>query len=83
MGPNLLDKNYVNDFAEFILNQLVIHDVQYFCRKSTVFPARISLGINEIWVGVLLNHFLKYWNLALSKDSALPTNVKKIFHCNS
>ena len=59
VGSNLLDKNNVNDFTEFVFNQLVIHDVQYFCWKRTVFPTRITFSIQNLWVIVLLYDLLE------------------------
>lgn len=60
MRPDFLNENNVQNFTELILNQLVVHDVEYFRWQTAVFPVWVSLPVQGVWIDVLFNYFFQY-----------------------
>lgn len=82
VGPDFLDQNYVQDFAELVLDQLVVHDVQDFGGQAAVFPVGVSLPVQAVWVHVLLDYFLHNCNLVLPENPAQLPHVQQILDFN-
>lgn len=81
---DFFDKNNENYFTELIFDKFIVQNIQNFSWKSTVFPQRDSLSIENLWIIVFLYHLLKDSYLTLSKNSTQFTSIQKIlnFYCN-